>query len=400
MNLELSLLTKFCLVMTLAVLLPRGMERIGLPGVLGFIAAGVIVGPSGLAILDDKHGAMPLFSELGKLLFMFFVGFEVNLADFDKARTRSLAFGALTFLLPFMGGLVLSRVGGHSWNASVLVGSLIGSHTLLSFPALQKLGLTEHRAVLMAVGGTILTDVVSMLLLAVTVSVHTTGFSSGFLLRELAELAVFVPAVLLGLGALARKAIIRFGRSADLRSMILLVFVALAAEGARQIDLEGIVGAFLIGIGSKRALRGRFAVAELEVVARTLFVPAFFVATGFLIDFRLLGTTLTQQPLSAIGLVAALVLGKYAAARIATLWFGGSDTETRLVWSLTLPQMAATLAAAAVGYDTVNAAGERLLEGGIVNMVLALVVVTCIVGPILAERSARALATTAAVTSR
>lgn len=376
------------------------MERIGLPGVLGFIAAGVVVGPSGLAVVDGARGAMPLLSELGKLLFMFFVGFEVNMAELEKARRRALAFGALTFLLPFAGALLVARATGYGWNASVLVGSLIASHTLLSFPAIQKLGLAEHPAMLMAVGGTILTDVVSMLVLAVTVSVHTTGLSPGFLARELVGLAVFVPAVLFGLGTLARKAIIRFGRSADLRSMILLIFIALAAEGARQIQLEGIVGAFLIGLGSKRALRGRFAVEELEVMARTLFVPAFFVATGFLFDFRVLGATLAQQPLVAIGLVAALVLGKYAAARIAGLLFGGNATETRLVWSLTLPQMAATLAAAAVGYATVNAAGERLLEQGFVNVVLALVVVTCVVGPILAERGARALAAAGAVPAR
>ena len=96
---------------------------------------------------------------------------------------------------------------GSTWNSAFLIGSLIASHTLLAFPILQRLGLTQHPAVAMTVGGTIFTDIASMLVLAIAVSVHVNGFSWRFLVIELVELAIYVPLVLFGAGSLARKAI-------------------------------------------------------------------------------------------------------------------------------------------------------------------------------------------------
>jgi Kef-type K+ transport system membrane component KefB len=199
-------------------------------------------------------GAVPLFAEIGKLLFMFFVGFEVDLEEFNKSRTRSFTFGALTFIVPLLAGLLLGRLTGNGWNSSVLIGSLIASHTLLAFPILQRLRMTQHPAVAMVVGGTIFTDVASMLVLAVTVSVHLAGFSWSFLGRELLQLALFVPLVLFGAGTLARKAIIRYAQSAEVRVMIMLTVIALCAEGAEIIGLEGIVGAFLAGLAVKEVM--------------------------------------------------------------------------------------------------------------------------------------------------
>src|SRR5262249_45491829 len=152
------------------------MERLRLPGVLGFILAGLVVGPHGLGAIAADGPVVTLFAELGKLLFMFFVGFEIDLDEFNRARRRSLAFGALTFLFPFAGGVVLGRLTGCGWNSALLVGSLIASHTLLAFPIVQKLGLARHPLVTMVVGGTIFTDVASMLVLAVTVSIHLVGW--------------------------------------------------------------------------------------------------------------------------------------------------------------------------------------------------------------------------------
>src|SRR5690606_11615024 len=145
---------------------------------------------------------------------------------------------------PFAAGVAVALSFGKDLNAALLVGSIIASHTLLAFPILQKLGLTRHAAVVMVGAGTIFTDIASMLVLAITVSVHETGFSWRFLGLELLELAVFVPLVLFGAGSLARKALMRYGQTAELRVVVMLVVIALCAEGARLIRLEGIVGAF------------------------------------------------------------------------------------------------------------------------------------------------------------
>jgi len=227
--------------------------------------------------------------------------------------------------------------------------------------------------------------------LAVTVSVHLAGWSWQFLGIELFELAVYAPLVLFGAGSLARKAIVRYGTTAETRMMILLVVIVLCAEGAQLIQLEGIVGAFLAGIAVKRAVRGKFAVEQLEVTAHAIFIPAFFLTTGFLVNFQLLGRTTVSRPGLVLGLIVVLAVGKYLAASLSTLAFGGTRTRTGLVWSLSLPQMAATLASAVVAYQTVDASGARLLDEEYVNAVLVLVVLTCVAGPILSERSARRL---------
>src|ERR1700756_4991964 len=151
-NEHFSLLTQFAMAVGLAVILPRVMERIRLPAVLGFIIAGVIIGPSVLDMVDPEGPVINMRAEIGKLLFMFFVGFEIDLAEFQRSRSRSLVFGALTFLLPLIGGIALGRFRGEGWNSAMLIGSLIASHTLLAFPILRRLGLTQHPAVLMVVG--------------------------------------------------------------------------------------------------------------------------------------------------------------------------------------------------------------------------------------------------------
>ncbi len=386
---HLSPLSTFSIVVGFFVLLPKLMDRCRLPAVLGFIVAGTLVGPSGFGLIQANGPVVSLFAELGKLLFMFFVGFEIDLDGFKQARNRSLTFGALTFFLPFVAGAALGRLTGSGWNSALLIGSLIASHTLLAFPALQRHGLAQHPSVTTVVGGTIFTDIASMLVLAVAVSVHRTGFSWQFLGAEVLELAVFVPLVLFGAGTVARKAIIRYGARAEVRVMILLVVITVCSEGANLIKLEGIVGAFLAGIAVKRAVRGGFVVEQLDVVARALFIPAFFLTTGFLVNFRLLGHTAISRPILVLGIIGALLGGKFLAAWFTKLAFGGTRAETALVWSLSLPQMAATLASAVVGYQTVNAAGERLLDESWVNAVLVLVVATCVGGPILTERFAQ-----------
>jgi len=385
---HLSPLTTFGIAIACSVVLPKLMERLRLPGVLGFILAGILIGPNALGLIRPDGPVIELLAELGKLLFMFFVGFEIDLDEFKKSRNRSATFGALTFLLPMAGGILLGRATGNGWNTSLLVGSISASHTLLAFPILQRIGLAQHPAVTTVVGGTIFTDIASMLVLALTVSVHLAGFSWGFLGVQLLELELFVAAIFLFAGSLARRAIIRWGDKPELRVMIMLVVIAVCAEGANLIRLEGIVGAFLAGIAVKRAVRGKFAVEQLEVIAHALFIPAFFLTTGFLVNFHLLGETVVTRPGLVFGIVAALIVGKYLAAWLTMRIFGGTPAQVNLAWSLSLPQMAATLASAVVAYNTVNASGARLLDIPYVNASLVLVVVTCVIGPILTQRFA------------
>jgi Kef-type K+ transport system membrane component KefB len=383
---HLPMLARFVIILTGILLLPRLMERLKLPGVLGYILTGVFIGPPLFGIVKESSETIHFFSEIGKLLFMFFVGFEVDMEQFNKKRQRCLTFGALTFLLPFIGGLFLARLTGYGWNASTLIGSVIASHTLLGYPVLVRLGLVQREPVLVAVGGTIITDIAAMMVLAVTVSIHQVGFSWQFLLLELLQLAVFVPLIIFGLSKLSRKAVLRYGQTTEARMVIFMIVIAVAAQLAHMINLEGIVGAFLAGIAVKRSFRGKFALEQLEVIAQSLFIPAFFASTGFLVNFALLGSTIIGRPVLVFGLIGMLIFGKYLAAWLTSSAFGYTRTDTGLIASLTLPQMAATLASAVVAYQAKNAAGVPLIDSVFVNATLVLVVASCIAGPMLTQR--------------
>jgi Kef-type K+ transport system membrane component KefB len=230
-----------------------------------------------------------------------------------------------------------------------------------------------------------------MIILAITVSIHQTGFSWGFLAAEGAELLVFVPLVLFGLSRFAAFLLRRIGSTQEARIGILLAFIIVCSEAAHLIHLEGIVGAFLAGLALKRVIPAGFDIESLELVSRTLFIPVFFVATGLLVDFGVLRDTVTSQWPLVFGLTGVLILGKWVAARLTGRFTGLDPASTSVVWSLSIPQMAATLASAVVGYQVRNAAGERLLDERFINATLFMVVVTCVIGPVLTGRFIRRL---------
>src|SRR6516164_9610850 len=152
---------------------------------------------------------------------------------------------------------------------------------------------------------------------------------------------------------------------------------------ADSINLPDIVGAFLAGWAVNAAAAGHPAKEKLVFFGKALFIPIFFIVTGLLIVPVAIGQTILNSFWLVAGMIASLILGKGIAAAIAGRAFGYVRQARLTMWALTLPQVAATLAAAMVGYDTFNAAGERLLAEEIFNATLVLLVVTSLLGPVL-----------------
>jgi len=173
--------------------------------------------------------------------------------------------------------------------------------------------------------------------------------------------------------------------------LVMLLAVAIAGIGAEIINLEGIIGAFLAGLALNRAVQHSPAKAELEFLGNTLFIPVFFVTVGFLINPRVF----LESTINNLGLVSSIVLGlivaKLLAALVAVRAFHYTKYEGFIMWSLSLPQVAATLAAALVAYNAQNSAGQRLIDEPILNTVIVLMVITSVLGPILTESFGRRL---------
>jgi len=386
---HLPTLTRFAIALAVFLLVPKLCERVRLPSVVGLLAAGVLFGPSGLAVAPKNPPIAAFFSEIGKLLLMFFAGLEIDIAQFNRTRGRSIAFGTLTFALPLLAGIAVGRAFGYPWVAAALIGSLLASHTLLGFPIVQRLELTDNEAVTVTVGATIFTDLGALLILAICLPVHSVGFSLHSFLIQLVQLAIYVPLVLFGLSAFARRFLRRWGDTKENEFFLILLVMVVAAEGAELIHLEAIIGAFLAGLAVNRSIQRSEAKEELEFLGNTLFVPAFFLTIGFLIDPRIFANTVLSHFGLCVAIVGGLIAAKMLAALAAQRLFGYSTTEGLLMGALSLPQVAATLAAALVAFETKNAEGVRLIDEPVINTVIVLMVVTSVLGPVLTERFGR-----------
>jgi Kef-type K+ transport system membrane component KefB len=386
--LTLSALERFALTLLMLVAIPRLCRRVHVPEAVGLLLSGVIVGPYVLGFFSLNHPIADFAAELGKLLLMFFAGLEIDLALFHRARTRSIGFGLTTTSIPLLLGTAVGLAFGFTIVPAVVIGSLLASHTLLGLPVINRLGLQRLEPVTVAVGATVMSDTLSLVVFAVCVSIYTTGFSPSDVGQLLAEIVGYVVLMLFGVSRLAAFVLKRVEDEEDAYFAAMLCIMAVAGVLATAIQLPGIVGAFLAGLAVNASARDKPASVKLEFLGKSLFIPIFFIVTGFLIDpvAFVLGT-IDNFPLVA-GIIGALLVGKGIAAWAAGRAFGYTRTATITVWSLTLPQVAATLAAALVAHDTLGASGQRLLDQQTLNAVLVLMLTTSILGPVLTERFA------------
>ena len=306
-------------------------------------------------------------------------------------RHRCAAFALLTTLLPLTLGAGVTLALGYGWMSAIVVGALMASHTLIGMPIVMRLGVTKLEPVVVAVGSTLLSDALALLVLAACVSAFAGGFSWSHLVLQLLGIVLFVPLLLLALGWAAARLMRALDEDEAGQFVLLLLALTLAALLAQSIDLPDIVGAFLAGLAVNATASGRPATAKLELMANALFIPAFFFVTGFIVDPLLFVQGANQHLPIAAGITAALLLGKWLAAQLAGRAFGYSADARLTVWALTMPQIAATLAAALVAFQTRDAAGQRLLDQDMLHAVLVMLVLTSVIGLLLTQRYASRL---------
>lgn len=389
---HLPTLARFAIALMVFLTVPALCRRVRLPAVVGLLAAGVLLGPSGLHVAPKNPEVASFFADVGKLLLMFFAGLEIDLEQFRRVRNRSLAFGVASFGVPLVMGVGLGLLFGYPFLTAILIGSVFASHTLLGYPIVQRLGLVRNEAVTVTIGATIFTDIAALLVVAVCIPIHAAGFSPPAFLLQVLELAIYVPVVLFVLSRAAHFLMARLHASKDGQLLVMLLIVVVAAIGAEAIHLEGIIGAFLAGLAVNRAIQESEGKEVLEFLGNTLFIPAFFVTIGFLIDLGVFVDTIENHPGLTISIVATPIVAKWIAGVVTQKALGYTRDEGLIMWALALPQVAATLAVALTAYQAKGSAGTPLIDESILNGVLVLVVVTSILGPILTEVFGKRLA--------
>ncbi|OKH19344.1 cation:proton antiporter [[Limnothrix rosea] IAM M-220] len=384
-------LFSFTLLLFVSLTVPPIFEKIKLPGLVGLLCAGILLGKDALGLLDPDSETMILFSDIGKVYLMFVAGLEINLAEFRKTQDRSLTFGFLTFLIPLLTGITVGLSFGFSWNAAILIGSLLASHTLLGYPIINRFGILANESITVTIGATIFTDIAALVVLAVCVSVHQGEFSWLFLATQLLILGIYGVCVLLGLSKLGHLFFRRSGDEESNQFLFILLAVFLASVGAQLINVDKIVGAFLAGLAVNDVVGHSPVKEKIEFVGSTLFIPFFFVGMGLLLDIPAFVNNLLYEFPLTLCIVFGLVGSKFAAAAIAKLLYRYSWSEALTMWSLSIPQVAATLAAALVGFRV------GLISESVFNAVIVLMLVTSILGPILTTKFARFIAVPTAV---
>lgn len=378
----------FAILLVVILVVPILFERLRLPGLVGLLAAGVLLGSNGLQLLENESETMKLLSDIGLVYLMFVAGLEVDMEQFRRTKNRSIGFGSFTFLVPLIVGTLVGRIFGFDWNASILIGSLFASHTLLAYPIISRLGVVNNEAVIVTIGATIFTDVGALLVLAICVAIHAGDFTIFRLLTLLGSLIIYSVVVLFGFDWAGKQFFRRSGDEQGNQFLFVLLALFLASVGAQLIGVEKIVGAFLAGIAVNDAV-GEGPVKEKVVfVGSVLFIPIFFVDLGLLIDIPAFISSISTIWLT-LAIVVGLIASKFIAALLAKLVYRYNWQEMLTMWSLSMPQVGATLAATLVGYRA------GLLTEGVLNSVIVLMLVTATLGPLITSRVAVGLTSTA-----
>ena len=387
---------KFLLILVLILFIPIFMNKIKIPHLLGLIIAGAIIGPNGFNLME-RESSIILFGMVGLLYIMFLAGLEIDLADFKKNSGKSLVFGMYTFLIPMgLGTLAGIYVLGFSIPTSILLASMFASHTLIAYPLVSKMGVAKNKAVNITVGGTLITDTLALLVLAVIVGMTEGAVNTQFWIKLSLSILVFGLVVMLLFPLIGRWFFKRFGDNV-LQYIFVLMMVFLGAVLAEVAGIEPIIGAFLAGLALNRLIPHTSPLMNrIEFVGNAIFIPFFLIGVGMLIDYRAFFSDWDTIKVAVVMTLVATT-AKFLAAWFTQKTFRFSVDERRLIFGLSNAQAAATLAAVLVGYNIILGQapdGEpiRLLDESVLNGTILMILITCTIASFVAQKGARNIA--------
>lgn len=381
----------FLLVLLIILFAPILLTKLRIPHIIGMILAGLAIGEHGFNILV-RDSSFELFGKVGVYYIMFLAGLEMNMADFKKNRGKAVALGLLAFIIPIGIGMVTNvLLLKYSLITSILLASMYASHTLVAYPIVIRYGISRQRSVSIAVGGTAVTDTLTLLVLAVISGVFKGEAGGLFWLWLVVRFVVLAMLIMYFLPRVGRWFFRRYDDNV-MQYIFVLAMVFLGAGLMELIGMEGILGAFLVGLVLNRLIpHVSPLMSHLEFVGNALFIPYFLIGVGMLIDVKVIFGGGDALKVAGVMIVVALG-GKWIASWLTQKIYRMSALERELMFGLSNAQAAATLAAVLVGYNIILPDGSRLLNEDVLNGTVLLILVTCIVSSFTTERAARKMA--------
>ncbi|MBE9053688.1 cation:proton antiporter [Nostocales cyanobacterium LEGE 11386] len=364
----------FLMILGIMLIAPLLFEKIRLPGIVGLILAGVVVGPNGLGLLA-RDNTIVLLGTVGLLFLMFMAGLETSLDDMKYNADKAVIFGLATFLVPMALGTGAMMAIGYDLLPAILVASCFASHTLLALPVASKLGIMRSQVMTTTLGGTLITNILALLVLAVVVRAHEGSLTLEFWLFLIPSLIIYTFLILWGLPRLGRWFFQRFGHDEGAEFTFVLATLFVVSYGAELVQIEPIIGAFLAGVAITQLIPQLSPLMNrIQFIGNTLFVPFFLISVGMLVNPGIL----IQEPRSLVVsgvMVAAAIISKYIPAWGAGKLFGLNFDNIMVMFGLSVAQAASTLAAITVAYNI------ELVDQLTVNGTIAMILVTCVASP-------------------
>ncbi len=374
------------IVLLIILFAPLFSKLLKLPSIIGLILAGVFISPKAIHIIAEST-SFELFSKTGMLYIMFLAGLEIDLNEYKKQKSSSLVFGALTFVIPLLGGLwVCYTIFHFEFISSLLIASIFSTHTLISYPIVSQMGIVKNKAVQVTFGGTIITDSAVLILLSIITSWKGGVLDYKFWSVLCTSLLLLLFSILIIIPKISKWVFRNIEGKDSSQYLYVLAVMFISSYLSQLAGIEPIVGAFLAGLVFNKIIPKNSALKNRIVfIGSTLFIPFFLISAGMLLDLRVFFIGINQLIFASI-LTAVAILTKFFAAQITGFIYKFNRQERKVMFGITVSHAAATLAVIKVGYDL------QLIDQSVVNAIIFLILISCMVSSFVTESASRKIA--------
>ena len=378
----------FFVVMLIILFAPIVMGKLRIPHIIGMVLAGVAVGRYGLNILV-RDDSFELFGKVGLYYIMFLASLEMDIEGVRRNKGRFGVFGLLTFAVPFIMTYVACLTVLHcSVLASLLLGCIMASNTLIAYPIVGRYGLQRKPSVTLSVGSSMISLLMALVSLAAIVAAYGGNTGVMFWLWFVGKFVGYCVLMAVLIPRLARWFLRRYS-DAVMQFIFVMSMLFMSAALSEAVGLEGIFGAFVAGLILNRFIPHVSPLMNrIEFIGNALFIPYFLIGVGMLINLRLL-----FAGGGIVGVVIMIVVfgtvGKAVAAYLAGWLFRLPVSSGNMMFGLTSAHAAGAIAMLMVGMKMEVEPGVPLVTDDMLNGVVIMILFTCIISTIVTERAAQ-----------
>lgn len=378
----------FFLVLCIILFAPIIMGKLRIPHIIGMVLAGVLIGQYGFNVLE-RDSSFELFGKVGLFYIMFLAGLEIDMQGLKSNGPKVVGFGLLTFFIPFlMVYLSCVYILGYSPLASLLLGSIMGSNTLIAYPIVCKYGLQKHSSVTMCVGASMISLTFALVVLAAVVGAFNNGTGIGFWIVFILKFAVLVVGGAIVIPRITRWFLRRYS-DAVMQYIFIMSIMFFTAAASEMLGIEGVFGAFYAGLILNRYIPHVSPLMNrIEFIGNALFIPYFLIGVGMLINMRVLFTG-WHTALIVFCFVFFGTFGKAIAAYITSYGLRIPVTHGHMMFGLTSAHAAGSIAIVMVGIKLKVEGGGFLMNDDMLNGVVMMILFTCVIGSLITEKASQ-----------